>query len=195
MRLCAPHPTGVRQVNALELLMLVALSGLPGTGKTTIGKALAARHSATYVRVDEIEHALTLAPGIGRDYGPTGYCVAFAIALSNLKLGNLVIADSVNPVPESRRGWRDAAQCAGKPIVEVEIICSDEAEHRHRVESRTADIAGFELPTWQSVKTHEYAPWTEPRVIVDTAVLGLEDVLAEIEQQMAAVAENRPTGL
>lgn len=38
--------------------MLIVLSGLPGTGKTTIGKALAAKRSAAYVRVDEIEHAL-----------------------------------------------------------------------------------------------------------------------------------------
>lgn len=39
--------------------MLVVLSGLPGAGKTTIGKALAAKRPAAYVRVDEIEHALT----------------------------------------------------------------------------------------------------------------------------------------
>jgi predicted kinase len=39
--------------------MLVVLGGIPGTDKTTLGKALAAKRSAGYVCVDEIEHALT----------------------------------------------------------------------------------------------------------------------------------------
>jgi predicted kinase len=64
--------------------MLVILSGLPGTGKTTIGKNLAAKRGAAYVRVDEIEHALTHKLNLGPDISPTGYIVAFAIASSNL---------------------------------------------------------------------------------------------------------------
>ena len=37
--------------------MLIVFSGLPGTGKTTIAKALAAATAAVYLRVDTIEHA------------------------------------------------------------------------------------------------------------------------------------------
>lgn len=161
--------------------MLVVLSGLPGTGKTTIGKLLAAKRSGTYVRVDEIEHALSCAAGIGEDIGPAGYCVAFAIAASNLKLGNLVIADSVNPVRESRQGWRDVARGAAVRFVEVEIVCSDEREHERRVMTRTTDIAGFTPPSWSSVKAHDYAPWISPRLVVDTALLSPEAALAQVE--------------
>lgn len=48
--------------------MLIVLSGLPGTGKTRIGKALAAKRSAAYVRVDEIEHALRRVVGQSISY-------------------------------------------------------------------------------------------------------------------------------
>ncbi|WP_043352510.1 AAA family ATPase [Methylobacterium sp. B1] len=161
--------------------MLVILSGLPGTGKTTIGKLLAAKRSGTYVRMDEIEHALSRATGLGHDIGPAGYIVAFAIAASNLKLGTLLIADSVNPVLESRQGWRDVARGAAVRFVEVEVVCSDEREHEHRVVSRTTDIAGFTPPTWSSVKAHDYAPWISPRLVVDTALLSPEAALAEVE--------------
>ena len=54
--------------------MLIVLSGLPGTGKTTIGKALAAKRSAAYVRVDEIEHALKQHFGFDQEIGCYSAC-------------------------------------------------------------------------------------------------------------------------
>jgi predicted kinase len=169
--------------------MLIVLGGLPGTGKTTIGKALAAKRSAAYVRVDEIEHAIRQHSGVEHDIGAAGYAVAFAIASSNLKLGHSVVADSVNPVPESRRGWRDVARgVEGARLIEVEIICSDEDEHRRRVEGRARDIKGFTLPTWSSVVSHDYVPWTEPRLIVDTAILSISDAVSMIEEQLEMMA-------
>lgn len=169
--------------------MLVVLSGLPGTGKTTIGKALAAKRSATYVRVDEIEHALSCSARLGCNIGPAGYLVAFAIASSNLKLGNLVIGDSVNPVSESRQGWRNAAMSTGCPVLDVEMICSDEVEHRRRVDARDADIAGFEVPTWKQIKARAYTPWTEDRLVLDTAFLSPGNAVARIEARIDALFE------
>ena len=169
--------------------MLVILSGLPGTGKTTIGKNLAARRSAAYVRVDEIEHALTHNSNLGPDIGPAGYIVAFAIASSNLKLGNLVVGDSVNPVLDSRQGWRDVAREAGVSFVEVEFICSNENEHQRRVETRTADICGFALPSWTTVKARTYLPWTSPRLVVDTANLSPDEASAAIEARIDEMSE------
>lgn len=167
--------------------MLVVLSGLPGTGKTTIGKALAARRAATYVRVDEIEHALMQGTSLGRDIGPAGYLIAFAIASSNLKIGNLVVGDSVNPVPESRNGWRNVAHGLGCPVLDVEVICSDESEHRRRVEDRAADIVGFLLPTWAAIKARNYVAWTEDRLVLDTAVLSPDDAVSQIEARIRAL--------
>jgi predicted kinase len=168
--------------------MLIVLGGLPGTGKTTIGKKLAASRSAAYVRVDEIEHALQRVTHLGGDIGPTGYIVAYAIAASNLSIGNWVIADSVNPVPESRQGWRDVASAAGKGLLEVEVICSDESEHRRRVESRKADIHGFILPTWNSIKAREYSAWTGNRLVLDTAALSPDDAVAKVEATIASIS-------
>jgi predicted kinase len=167
--------------------MLIVFSGLPGVGKTTIAKALAARRSAAYVRVDAIEHAL--GQWSGQDIGNAGYVVAFAIAASNLKLGNCVVADSVNPVAESRHGWRDVARgVEGARILEVEVICSDKAEHRRRVEARRPDIAGFTLPDWAAVSAHEYVARSEPRLVIDTARLSADAAVATIESQLAAMA-------
>ena len=55
------------------------------------------------------------------------------------------------------------------PVVEIEIVCSDRAEHRRRVETRVPDIEGLMLPTWQEVVDRDYRPWTRDRLVVDTA--------------------------
>lgn len=167
--------------------MLIIFSGLPGTGKSTIAQALAAKRSAAYVRVDEIEHALAQDENMGRDIGPAGYLVAYAIASSNLRLGMDVVADSVNPVPESRQGWRDVANSAAVPFAEIELICSDPDEHRRRIEGRTADIPGFTLPTWASVQAHEYVPWTTSRLVIDTAIHSADGAVAKIEEYLSAI--------
>jgi predicted kinase len=167
--------------------MLIVLSGLPGSGKTTIAKVLVAKSAACYVRIDEIEHALKQQDP-KRDIGPEGYLVAYAIASSNLQLGKSVVVDCVNPVPESRNGWRKVAQgVAGTRIMEVEVICSDPAEHRRRMEARQADIADFRLPDWNEVKTLDYVPWTEPRLVIDTAKRGIADAVAAIETAMTEI--------
>jgi predicted kinase len=53
---------------------LIVFSGLPGVGKTTVARALAARLGAVHLRIDTIEQAMRAA-GAER-IGPAGYAVA-----------------------------------------------------------------------------------------------------------------------
>jgi hypothetical protein len=79
------------------------------------------------------------------------------------------VADSVNPIAITRRAWRDVATHAGTPFAEIEVICSDEIEHRRRVESRAGDIAGLPLPAWDDVQSRQRDPWETIRIVIDTA--------------------------
>ena len=164
--------------------MLLVFGGLPGTGKTTISRAMAVRRSATYLRIDVIEQAMRSAGVPAGGMGPASYVVGNALAASNLANGRVVIVDCVNPVPESRHGWRATAILARSPLVEVEVVCSDPIEHRRRVEERVSDIDGLILPTWQAVLERDYRPWQEPRVVVDTARLTPDEAIAIIEGHM-----------
>jgi predicted kinase len=154
--------------------VLIALAGLPGTGKSSMARELARRHGAMHLRIDTIEQALKRAASISGKIGPEGYAVAYALAEDHLRLGQVVIADSVNPLAITRDAWRDAATRAGAVIIEVEVCCSDSVEHRRRIESRIADIAGLVLPTWQDVQDRAYESWNRERVIIDTAGLSVE---------------------
>ena len=160
--------------------MLVVFGGLPGTGKTTLARQVADRLGATYLRIDAIEQALRSSMGLGEDVGPAGYVIAYAIGEANLALGRAVVADCVNPLPVTRAAWRDVAATAAVPIVEIEVICSDEAEHRRRVEGRETDIPGLIAPSWAAVVARDYEPWSEPRMVVDTAHLTSAEAVAAI---------------
>ncbi len=157
--------------------MLIVFSGLPGTGKTTIARQVARQLAAVYLRIDSIEQSMRDA---GWPVEGEGYRAAYAIAEDNLCLGRTVIADCVNPWPLTRREWRAVADRTGVPALDVEIVCSDAAEHRRRVETRAADIAGHRLPTWQQVVDRDYRPWDGERIVIDTARLSVEQSVRTI---------------
>lgn len=160
--------------------MLIVLGGLPGTGKTTVARELGRTLGAVHVRIDTIEQAIRDALVAGKDIGPAGYIVAYGVAADNLALGRVVVADSVNPCAETREAWRLVAAHAAASILEVELVCSDEVQHRHRVETRVPDIVGFASPDWASVRRHDYEPHGGAPLVIDTATLDVEAAVAVI---------------
>ncbi len=139
---------------------LLVLAGRPGTGKTTLAKALVQTTGACYLRIDVVETALLRTH---TEAGPGGYFVTHGLALSNLCLGNNVIVDAVNAVPEARAGWAETARGAGARLVLMETALGDQGEHRRRIESRTPDVAGHRVPTWEEVQNEPWASWDEAR--------------------------------
>ncbi len=160
--------------------MLYIFGGLPATGKSILSKFLSIKLGAVYLRIDSIEQILK-DNGIGVAEGQ-GYEVAYQIALDNLKLGLSVVADSVNPLPITREAWRNIAINAGSKYFEIEIICSDKAEHKRRVESRISDIEGLKLPSWKDVVNRDYRKWSSDRIVIDTANKTIIESQKEIEQ-------------
>ena len=146
---------------------LFIFSGLPGTGKTTLSKRLAQTVGAVYLRIDTIEQGLRDLCGVKVE--GEGYRLAYRIAADNLQLGMDVIADSCNPIELTRHEWEQVTKDNGATFVNIEIVCSDDNEHRHRVESRMSDISSLKLPTWNDVMNREYHNWTKDRIVIDTA--------------------------
>ncbi|MGW0585261.1 hypothetical protein ACWD25_57485 [Streptomyces sp. NPDC002920] len=60
------------------------------------------------------------------------------------------------------------------------LVCSDAAEHRRRVETRSVDVPGLPMPGWAEVVGREYEPWERERVVVDTSGQRPEESLAAL---------------
>jgi predicted kinase len=154
--------------------MLIILSGLPGVGKTAIARELALQISAVHLRIDSIEQVIRAFGGVSGSLDDAGYCVAYAVAEDNLRIGLTVIADSVNPVQLTRDAWGEVASRTKVRAIEIEVQCSDTAEHRRRIETRITDVPGLKLPTWEEVLAREYAPWNRKHLILDTSITTLD---------------------
>ncbi|MDQ0572183.1 putative kinase [Variovorax paradoxus] len=167
--------------------MLIVLGGLPGTGKTAIARELVVRSPSAYLRIDTIEQAL-MKLSVLEEIGSAGYIVAYELARSNLALGMTVVADCVNPLSITREAWRAVATSTSSDLLEVEIVCSDPAEHRRRVESRKADIPEHTLPTWEAVLRHEYEVWTTNRLVIGSALVSASEAADLILERLRSLA-------
>jgi len=154
--------------------VFIVFAGLPGTGKSTIARALAAELGAVWLRVDSLEQAIRASGVVDGDLRDVGYRVAYAVAEDNLRLGRTVIGDSVNDWMLTRNAWRDAGLRAGVRVVEIETICSDLAEHRPRIETRSSEVPGLILPSWREVIDRDYHAWDREHVTIDTAGRSVE---------------------
>lgn len=170
--------------------MLIIFGGLPGTGKTTVAWRLAQQIGGMHLRIDSIEQAIRAAAKSPAPMDETGYRVAYAIAEDNLRLGRIVIADSVNPIKITRDAWRAVGERTNVVTLEVEFSCSDRDEHRRRVESRIPDIAGHAVPTWQDVIAREYHSRDRSCLEIDTARRTTDEALGMIQNAILSTRQN-----
>ncbi len=165
--------------------MLVVFGGLPGTGKTTLARIVAARYAAVYLRIDTIEQAIRSSGVLRKHIGPAGYLTAYRVAADNLNVGRSVVSDSVNPLKVTRDSWAEIARLAGVPLIEIEVVCSNFEEHRARVEGRHSDIEGLLMPSWRDVIEIGYEPWSAPHIVLDTASKTIAESQDGLMQELA----------
>ena len=172
------------QVTASPTLYI--FSGLPGTGKSTLAQRLASRIGAMYLRIDTVEQALRDVCGISVE--GEGYRLGYRIARDNLLIGADVVADSCNPIELTRREWQDAAATSHARAINIESVCSDQNEHRQRVETRTADVPGLKLPSWREIVEREYHLWSTVPITIDTAGKSVDSCVDELLLGVAGLA-------
>lgn len=151
------------------------MSGLPGTGKTTIAHQLAVGFECAVISVDTIERGLQEA-GIdpAQPTGPAAYAVASRLVDVQLSLGLSVIVDAVNNDPHHRQAWLGLAHAHGADVSVVMVVCSDEELHRQRLTARRRERWAS---SWEQVLElrETWTPWPIETETIDTATAQVND--------------------
>jgi predicted kinase len=130
---------------------LILVSGLPGSGKSTVAEGLSRNLSIPVFSVDPIEAAMWRSALAKSETGIAAYDVAAALADEHLRLGHSVIIVAVNPIEAPRGGWRNLAAKYRVDLKIVECVYTNETIHRQRIETRRRNIGGMPEIPWSRV--------------------------------------------
>jgi predicted kinase len=167
--------------------VLLAFKGPPGTGKSTLARAVGARLGWPAVDKDDVKDVLD---GRTPESGRFAYEVMLRVARTQLRQGLSVVCDS----PLLRGVYVQAHRIAdetGARLVVVECRCSDEAIWRARIQARQAlDLPAHHATTWATVlawrarATDAEYPIDVPHLIVETA--GPDDTTEQVLEWLRA---------
>ena len=137
---------------------LVLVTGLPGTGKSTMADVAAGELGAPVLGHDWAMSGLRPYPELQaalddmglRGHRGVGWSILCALARSQLRQGRPVVLDGVARAPEVA-GTRALAQAEGAPSLVVMTECVEPELHRSRIEGRRRGIPGWYELDWAHV--------------------------------------------
>ncbi len=163
-----------------ELMTLIVMRGYPGTGKSTIARAISAALHAPLIDRDILRQKAVDIFGNLPHVGRFSYELMFALTEEQLSLGLSVVVDTPLTYRTTYEQAKELAQTFHAPMLVVHCQCSPEVQKR-RLEGRVGKVSEFQITSWE-----EWMQW-KPRFedfddegcIIDTSH-PLDDSLAKV---------------
>ena len=146
---------------------LVVVTGLQGSGKSTVGRILAERLNALLLRSDVIRRELFDVRHYTQDETNVVFNTMFDRARSYLSEGKNVILDAVFAKKSERQTIREIAKNTGSAFILIEVIC-DESILKKRIEQRSGDASEGEFEDYLKFKKI-FEPIAEDHVLINNS--------------------------
>ncbi|OGA29941.1 MAG: hypothetical protein A3I01_02405 [Betaproteobacteria bacterium RIFCSPLOWO2_02_FULL_65_24] len=167
------------------------MCGLPGSGKSTLSRALAERLGALRWDKDELRHLLFPPHAVQHDRALNDLCMELlhaaarhAFTLPSLGVPAVILDGRPFTEQQQRNRAREAAQQAGANI--AFILCTAPMEIlRQRIESSAhlAPDRNQALLEWLAATAE---PFEGDEIVIDTGSLSLQQALARCLRELAA---------
>ncbi len=137
--------------------MLVLMAGLPGTGKSTLSRALAAELAGTVIDKDEVRAALFSAPDIEYSTEQDDFCMAVMLKVAGYIFrkdpSRLVFLDgrTFSRAYQIKRAT-GYAEALGQPWRIIECVCSEESARKRLSEESSHVAANRDFALYLRVK-------------------------------------------
>jgi predicted kinase len=175
--------------------VLIAMAGLPGTGKSTLACRLADRLGGVVLSKDVVRSALFPAPVL--DYSSEQDEIAMTAVYAAAQY--ILTSGPMRPVfidgrTFSKPGQLDAptelARTLGVPFRVIECVCADEIARTRIAAAHAAGthLAGNRTPQMYTQAKARAVPLTVERLVLDTGALALEECVSRAIEYL----ENRP---
>ena len=155
-------------------MQLLMLKGFPGSGKSTLGRALSRRLRWPLIDKDDMKDMFAEQVP---DSNKLAYDVMLNIVRRQLLQGLDVVCDSPLTHPMTYAHAQNIALETHARLIIVECFCSDELLWRQRVEARKQrGLSAHHIVDWEMLQAYRREhhaeasfPITHPHLLVDTA--------------------------
>jgi predicted kinase len=128
--------------------MLIVMRGYPGTGKSTIARALARTLQIPLIDRDIIRQTAVDILGYRPEIGRFAYDLLFALSRKQLELNLSVIIDTPLTYRRTYEQAREMAQSFRIPMLVIHCQCPSELQKR-RLEGRKGTVSQFQITSWE----------------------------------------------